>query len=141
MKKQISTLLLLLIFMPSVQANSVIGFWKTIDDESGKEKSIVELYEKQGRIVGRIVDLLLKPDDSLCKECEGKLHNQPIVGMQIVNGLQEDDGQYSGGDILDPENGKTYRCKLWLEGDELKVRGYIGFFFRTQTWHKTTAPK
>lgn len=120
-------------FLPMAQAE-VTGLWTTIDDKSGKPKSIVELYTKHGKLHGKIVDLLLKPDDSLCKKCEGSLKNQPVVGMVILHDMQQDDEVYSGGKILDPENGKVYRCKLWLEDGQLQVRGYIGPFFRTQQW-------
>lgn len=135
-------LALAVFFSIQVQAEpSVLGYWQTIDDNTGKAKSIVHIYEEDGKFVGKVVDLLLKPDDSLCKECKGELLNQPIVGMKIVQGLEKKDDEYSGGEILDPENGKTYRCKVWLEGAELKVRGYIGFLFRTQTWYRVPAPK
>lgn len=129
-----------LFFSSALQAASVVGFWKTIDDETGKAKSIVELYERDGMLYGKVVDLLLKPDDSVCKKCKGDLKSKPIVGMEIVSALELDGNEYQGGEILDPENGKHYRCSMWLEGDELKVRGYIGFFFRTQTWFPAEAP-
>ena len=120
----------------TAQAADVLGQWKTIDDETGKAKSIVELYEKDGKLYGKVVDLLLKPDDTLCDKCTGSRHNQPIVGMDFLTAMEKDGKVYSGGEILDPANGKTYRCKLWLEDGVLKVRGYIGFFFRTQDWHR-----
>lgn len=130
------------LFTLPVQAVSMVeGYWQTIDDHSGKAKSIVRIYEEDGQFMGQIVDLLLKPDDSVCKECKGDLLNQPIVGMTILQGLEKKGDEYSGGEILDPENGKTYRCKVWLDGDNLKVRGYIGFLFRTQTWYKVPTPK
>lgn len=118
------------------QAGEIWGQWKTIDDETGKAKSIVELYEKDGKLYGKVIDLLLKPDDTLCDKCTGKRHNQPIVGMDFLTHMEKDGEAYSGGEILDPANGKTYRCKLWLADGVLKVRGYIGFFFRTQEWHR-----
>lgn len=135
--KQLGLLVILLMSVISAQADqSVTGQWQTIDDETGEAKSIVEIYERDGRLFGKIVDLLLKPKDSLCKECKDELHMKPIIGMEIVTGLEKDGDKYSGGKILDPENGKTYSCKLWLEDGKLQVRGYIGFFFRTQTWSR-----
>jgi len=130
-----------MLFSSSVFAASVLGFWETIDDETGKAKSIVELYEKDGKLYGRVVDLLLKPDDTVCKKCTGDKKNQPVVGMDIIDGLREEDGKYSGADILDPANGKVYGCKLWLEDENtLNMRGYLGIFYRTQTWNRVEDP-
>ena len=131
--KRVVFLIAGLLMMPMVQAD-VLGLWTTIDDDTGKAKSVVELYKKNGKLYGKIIDLLLKPDDSLCKECKGKLKDKPVVGMVILKGMKKEGDVYRGGKILDPGNGKTYRCKLWLEDGQLQVRGYIGPFFRTQQW-------
>ena len=119
-------------------AAEILGEWKTIDDESGKAKSIVVLFERDGKVYGKVKDLLLKPDDTVCKKCKGDLKDKPFVGMEIVQGLKANKkGEYQGGKILDPIKGKFYTCKLWLESnDTLKVRGYIGMFYRTQTWYR-----
>lgn len=121
----------------------VTGSWKTIDDETGKAKSIVKLYKKDGKLYGKITKLFRAADEEqnpLCDECEGTLHNKPILGMQIINGLELDDDEWEGDDgILDPKNGKLYDCKIWVDEDDsdvLNVRGYIGFIYRTQTWHR-----
>lgn len=114
--------------------NSILGVWKTIDDDGKTAKSYVEIYEKDGEFYGKIVKLLRKPSDELCDKCKGEKKNKPVLGMEIITGLTKHGSSYSGGEILDPENGKTYSCKIWREGDTLKVRGYIAFFFRTQTW-------
>lgn len=122
--------------MPAV-AVEVTGQWKTIDDESGEAKSIVEIYERDGRYFGKVQDLLLKPDDTRCEKCEGERKDQPIVGMEIITDMEKKGDEFSGGEILDPETGKVYRAKFWLEDDStLKVRGYVGFLYRTQTWHR-----
>ncbi len=119
------------------------GTWKTIDDETGKPKSIVKLYKQDGKLYGKIIKLFREPgeeQDPICDLCEGANHNKKIIGMVIVNGLEYDDGEWEGDDgILDPKNGKLYDCKIWVDEDDddiLNVRGYIGFFFRTQTWHR-----
>ncbi|WP_295800522.1 DUF2147 domain-containing protein [uncultured Microbulbifer sp.] len=113
----------------------VVGRWKTIDDESGQAKSIVEIYEKGGKYYGRVVDLLMKPDDTLCDACPGARKGQKIVGMDIITNMVKTGDVYEGGQILDPTKGKVYDCKMWVEGDKLMVRGYLGFFYRTQTWY------
>jgi uncharacterized protein (DUF2147 family) len=122
-----------------VNSQSILGEWKTIDDISGNPKSILEVYETGGRIYGKVQRILEKgKENAKCIECEGELKDKPVVGMLIINGLKNiSKNEYSGGEILDPENGRKYRCKIWLNPknpNELKVRGYIAFFYRTQTW-------
>lgn len=116
-------------------SDSPVGSWKTIDDETGEAKSIVRIYEVEGKIYGR-VDRLVKNPGALCTACEGDDKDKPIEGMVVMWGMSADDGEWSGGKIFDPQKNKTYRCKIWLEegGRKLKVRGYLGPFFRTQTW-------
>lgn len=134
--KWIYAVLLASLSLP-VLAADIVGEWKTIDDESGEAKSVVEIYERDGRYYGKVRDLLLKPDDTLCEKCEGELKDQPVVGMEIITDMEKKGDEYSGGEILDPESGKVYRAKMWLEDDDrLKVRGYVGFLYRTQTWQR-----
>jgi hypothetical protein len=125
------------------QGSSIAGKWKTIDDETNEPKSVVEIYERDGKFYGKIVELFRKPGedpDPVCKSCadDDPRKGQPIKGMEIIKDLVEKNGVYSGGTILDPgdDSGDVYTCKLWLEDGKLMVRGYIAFFFRTQTWHK-----
>ena len=115
--------------------DSPIGSWATIDDETGEAKSVVRIYEVDGMLYGRVDKLLLKPG-AICTACEGDDKDKPIEGMVIMWGMSQDDGVWSGGKIFDPEKAKTYRCKIWIEkeGAQLKVRGYLGPFYRTQTW-------
>lgn len=122
---------------------SCTGYWITIDDATGYKKSIVELYKKDGVLYGKVVYIYKRGKDgphSKCTECSGKLYNQPIMGMLIVKQMQWDGSQWENGTILDPDNGKTYDCTMWLNAsdkDKLNVRGYIGPFFRTQEWIRT----
>jgi len=127
----------------SAKALSPIGKWRTIDDDTGKQKSIVEIWESNGTVFGKILSLFREPDedqDPVCDKCEGFRKDKRITGMTILWGLREDDDEWSGGHILDPENGKTYKCYIEAieGGKKLKVRGYIGFSLlgRTQYWHK-----
>lgn len=120
------------------QAQSVTGKWKTVDDQTGEAKSIVEIYEKEGKIYGKVVEIL-NPDkkDAKCQNCKGADKDKPVLGLVIVKGLSKDGKEWSGGQILDPNNGKTYKCIMNLDGtDKLNVRGYIGISLlgRTQTW-------
>ncbi|AQQ68807.1 hypothetical protein Mag101_15085 [Microbulbifer agarilyticus] len=113
----------------------VVGRWKTVDDETGQAKSIVEIYEKGGKYYGRVVDLLMKPDDTVCEACPGANKGKKVVGMDIITNMVKKGNVYEGGQILDPVKGKVYDCKMWEEGGNLMVRGYLGFFYRTQTWY------
>lgn len=131
----------LLITTLAVGQNTVLGKWKTIDDNSGEARSIVEIAEREGAVFGRIVRIFPRPNkdpDPVCNKCspDDSRYNRKIVGMEIIRNLRKDGSAYSGGDILDPENGKVYRSKIWTEGKVLKVRGYWGPFYRTQTWQR-----
>lgn len=115
---------------------NVIGKWKTIDDETGKMKSIVEITVKDGKLNGKIIQLKPETDpNKVCTECTDHRKGKKLVGMEIISGLEKDDDVWEGDEgILDPENGKLYDCKIWEEGGKLMVRGYIGFVYRTQEW-------
>lgn len=121
---------------------SIIGNWKTIDDETNAPKSIVEIFEKEGKFYGKIVKLFLKEGDNqkpTCDKCadDDDRKDQPTLGMEIIRGLQENKDRYSFGKILDPKKGKEYKCSIWLEDDAtLKVQGSFLFISRTQTWHR-----
>lgn len=121
-------------------SQSPVGKWKTIDDETGKPKSIVEIYEKDGKLYGKIVELFREPGedpDPYCTDCEDDRKGQRVVGMEIIRDMEKDDDEYDDGTICDPKDGTIYDCKLWVDEDDsnkLQVRGYVYFFFRTQTW-------
>ena len=119
--------------------NGVFGKWVTIDDASKEKKSIVEIYEKDGKVYGKIVKLYRKPGenpDPVCDDCDedDPRYKQKIIGMEVITALSKDGDEYNDGEILDPKEGKIYDCKIWLEGDQLMVRGYLYFFYRTQVW-------
>jgi uncharacterized protein (DUF2147 family) len=120
---------------------SIAGQWKTIDDKTNQPKSIVKIYQKGGKYYGKITKLFRQKGEDknpLCNKCkEGDPRKgKPIKGMVILKDLVKKDDKYADGKILDPKNGKVYTCKLWIDEGKLKVRGYVGFFFRTQTWHR-----
>ena len=129
------------VFSSYAQDNSIVGKWKTIDDETNEPKSIVNIYEQDGKYFGQIVELFRKPGedpDPVCDKCPDgdPRKDQPTKGMIIIKDLVKKGDKYSGGTILDPKKGKIYNCKLWPEDGKLMLRGYIAFFFRTQTWLK-----
>jgi uncharacterized protein (DUF2147 family) len=128
------------LFTQAAPFDSPVGLWKTIDDQTGTPSSLIRITETNGEFQGKIEKFLRPGEDenSVCEKCEGPRHNQLLLGMAIVTGMRKQGGEYAGGEILDPDNGKVYRCKMTLEdgGTKLQVRGFIGvsLFGRTQTW-------
>ena len=123
------------------QETSAAGRWRTIDDQTGQAKSIVRIVETDGELKGQVERVFSPPAPSampLCEKCISDLKNKPLVGMTIMWGMTKDGDGYSGGRVLDPEEGKTYRGKVRVvdNGRQLELRGYIGISMigRTQTW-------
>jgi len=116
----------------------VTGKWKTVDDETGEAKSIVEVYEQGGKVYGKVVEILNPAKkNAKCQKCKGDDKDKPILGLTIIKGLTKDGDEYTDGDILDPQKGKLYSCTIKLDGkDKLVVRGYMGISMlgRSQTW-------
>ncbi|WP_298880840.1 DUF2147 domain-containing protein [uncultured Polaribacter sp.] len=139
MKKTLITLVLIT-FAFSLNAQTILGNWKTVDDETGETKSIVKIYEENGKIYGKVVKVLNKDrQNAVCDKCEGAKKDKLILGMVIIEGLKKKNDEYKGGTILDPQKGKEYDCKIWLDEDDsnkLNVRGYISFLYRTQNWYR-----
>lgn len=140
--RQKSLLILLLSGFLSfqLQAQSIVGTWKTVDDVTGKTKSLIKIYEAQnGKVYGKVEKILdtSKGEDPLCTLCPGDRKNKKILGMVLIRDMVKSGDVWKDGKILDPENGKEYSCKLWVENGQLKVRGYWGVFYRTQTWFKS----
>jgi uncharacterized protein (DUF2147 family) len=125
-----------------------VGKWKQIDDVSGKAKSIIEITESNGKLEGKVLQVMnLSPEEiasegahPVCVKCDGERKNKPVEGMTIMWGVSKDDDVWDGGKILDPKNGKVYKVKLTLsdDGTKLDVHGYIGFSLlgRSQTWER-----
>jgi uncharacterized protein (DUF2147 family) len=121
--------------------NSPVGLWKTVDDATGKVKSVVSIWAENNKLYGR-VQKLVDPDpknpNPTCEDCSGDQKGKRVVGLRILWDLRKDGEGWSGGSILDPESGKIYKCLLSVEdgGRKLKVRGYIGLSLlgRTQYW-------
>jgi uncharacterized protein (DUF2147 family) len=133
---------LLMMLTVAGAAELPLGKWKTVDEKTGKVTSEVQLYDQGGKLYGKIIALTDPTDDNgkakLCTKCQGADKDQPIVGLVIVKDLRPEKDKFKGGTILDPGDGKIYKAELWTEGaDKLKVRGYLGPFYKTQTWTKT----
>ncbi|MGA0609395.1 DUF2147 domain-containing protein [Caldimonas sp. KR1-144] len=142
--KHFATTLLLATAAFAAQAQTTpAGLWKTIDDETKQEKSLVRIAESGGALNGRI-EKLLDPKalpDAKCDKCSDERKDQPVAGLLIIRNVKknaDDAALWDGGDILDPNNGKVYKVRLKPidGGKKLEVRGYIGapLLGRTQTW-------
>ena len=138
MKKLLAIAALLVASLAHAQSTPV-GLWKTIDDETQQEKSYVRIVES-GEVLAGKIERLLDPakQDARCDECSDARKSQPILGMTILEGVRKhvDEPYWDGGTILDPNKGKTYRVRLTPkdDGKRLEVRGFIGPFYRNQTW-------
>ena len=132
--------LLILLISSTTNAQSILGKWKSINEETNKEESIIEVFQKDGKVYGKIIQLLdPKKKGAVCLKCTGENKNKPVKGLVIINGLKKDGDEWSGGKVLDPKNGKEYKCYITLQDkNTMKLRGYVGFsmFGRTAYWHR-----
>lgn len=139
MKKILFALLFTTVSL-SMSAQTIFGKWENRDEETNKVDSVIEVYKKDGKAYAKIIEITDKNrQEAVCDKCSGKRKNNPILGMNILTGLKKDGDEWSGGKILDPKNGKEYKCYIKLENNnKLKIRGYIGFaaFGRTAYWHR-----
>jgi uncharacterized protein (DUF2147 family) len=137
---KISTLMVSCFCMPFALANSPVGQWHTLDEKTGELKSMVVIFEQQGVMKGRVEKVLRKDADpaAKCEKCSDDRKNQPVVGLEIIRGAKKASGKnvWEDGEILDPENGRTYALRLTPieNGAKLEVRGSFGPIGRTQTW-------
>ena len=125
-----------------LKAQDIVGKWKTIDDETNEPKAVVEIWKdpSNGKYYGKIIKLFRKPGEDpnpLCENCPGDKKNKPVIGMVIITDMEKvGNNEWDNGEILDPDSGYTYDCKMWIEDGKLQVRGYLGWslFGRSQTW-------
>ena len=139
--KRVFLLNISIIMSLAIQAQSLVGTWKSVDDATNKDKSHVQLYEENGKIYGKVVKFLDPKTDPnrVCGKCTDWRKDQKVMQMMIVRDMKLSGSTWKGGKILDPENGKEYTCTMWFENgkpNELRLRGWVGPFFRTQTWYR-----
>jgi uncharacterized protein (DUF2147 family) len=138
----VAALSLLLVAVMAHAQTTPAGLWKTIDDETKAEKSLIRITESNGVYTGKLEKLLgAMSQETVCDKCTDDRKDKPIVGMTLIKGVKHSDSdadRWDGGEILDPNNGKTYKVRLTPGdgGKTLAVRGYIGapLLGRTQTW-------
>jgi len=123
------------------ESTSPIGLWKNIDDASGKPRALIRIAESNGTLQGKIEKVFPGPSEDRnpkCEKCQGALKNVPVIGLVILSGLKKNGAEYTGGKILDPDNGKVYSAKIQMTdaGKKLNVRGYVGVSMlgRSQIW-------
>jgi len=140
MFRQIAAVVLAALAWPALAQMTPVGVWRTVDDKTGEVSSEVRISDNAGVLSGRIEKLLRKAakQDDVCDKCADERKNKPVLGLEIIRGAKKTDGKevWEGGKILDPDNGKDYTLRLTPieDGKQLQVRGYIAFFYRTQTW-------
>ncbi len=138
--RKISLLLMVMLFFCiSGYSQTIVGKWQTIDDETNQPKSVVEIWKADdGLFYGKIIKLYdASKQNAVCSKCDksDSRYNKKVLGLTVITKMKKtDDNEWKKGQILDPNNGKVYKCKIFREGENLMVRGYIGFFFRTQKW-------
>lgn len=138
MKKVFTALTIAAIAGPVLAQMTPVGTWHSVDDKTGEAKAEIVITQGPAGLSGRIDQLLREGAKTVCEACTDDRKNQPMLGLEIIRGGQQSPDQevWEGGHILDPENGKEYRASLTpIEGgSKLQVRGYLGPFWRTQTW-------
>lgn len=122
-------------------SQTIFGKWKTIDDRDGANKAIIEIYEEDGLMHAKVVKILQEgKKDARCTNCKGDRKDKPILGMKIMEDFEKSNkGIYKGDTLFDPEQAMTFKARVWLDEENenrLKVRGYLAFLYRTQTWHR-----
>lgn len=139
MQKSYLTLVLLIITI-SVNSQSIFGKWYSTNEETGEIDSVIEVYKKQEKAFAKIIEIKnSERKNAVCDLCKDKNKNKPILGLNILNGLERDGEEWSGGTILDPRNGNVYKCYIQLvQKDKLKIRGYLGLalFGKTAYWQR-----
>ena len=126
--------------------SGITGTWKNFEIKGankGKEKALNEIFEKNGAYFAKVTKLFLIPQDSVCDKCTGDLKNKPVIGIIYLNNMKKTGNvdeelgeEYADGTVLDMEKGKTFKCKIWVKGDVLTLRGYLGFLYESQQWQR-----
>ena len=140
MKKIILTIILFTISI-SISSQTIFGKWNSKNVDTGEIDSVIEVYMKDGKAFAKIVEIKdTGRQSAVCDLCTGKNKDKPILGLNILTGLEKDEEEWSGGKILDPRNGKIYKCYIQLDGaNKLKIRGYIGLALlgKTAFWERS----
>lgn len=136
--KPLLVFVMMTLLIPFAKAQSPAGNWTTIDDQTGKKRSVVHLSVSGNTLSGSVVKVYPQPGDTgMCNNCPGAFKGKPVKGLTFLWGLKDEgNGTWSGGQIIDPKTGKIYKAKITVNGNKLNVRAYVGVSLlgRTQTW-------
>ncbi len=133
--------ILLMLVSQLIYSQSILGKWISVDDKTGKEKAVIEIYEVDNKFEGKIVKFLEKgvSDDDPCEHCKGDMKGKKLIGFKILKDFEANGDKFENGTVTDPEEDKTYESKIWVDEDDkntLHVRGYVSVFYRTQQWKR-----
>ena len=122
-------------------AQSITGEWITIDVETGVEKSVVKIYEKDGKYYGKIVEFLQEgaDEDAACTHCKGDMKGKKLMGFDVLKAFEKEGNEFVNGTVTDPENDKTYDAKMWVDNENpniLNLRAYVSLFYKTIQWKR-----
>ena len=125
----------------TAQSQTIFGKWHSTNEDTGEVDSVIEVYEKNGKAFAKVIEIKNpKRKNAVCDLCTDENKNKPVLGLNILTGLEKEGEEWSGGKILDPRNGKVYKCYIKLETEnKLKIRGYIGFSLIGKTAYWTRA--
>ncbi|CAM1345125.1 conserved hypothetical protein [Tenacibaculum amylolyticum] len=132
-------ILLFVLMSFTLSSQNILGKWRTIHEKTGKPISIVELYEENGKVFGKIVEILEKEHEhDLCTKCDGNEKNSPILGLTIIKNMEKVGNYYKKGTIFHPVMGRKFRCRIKFlnDPDKIQVRGYFLFLYGTQYWER-----
>lgn len=128
----------LAVFFSFIAFSQIEGKWKTVDDETGEKKAVVQIYKKKdGKYYGRILEMLKELPFDTCEKCAGDLKGKPVIGLEFIQGMEKSGDEWINGIVHEPKSGKSYNCKAKLtKSGGLELRAYLGmpFIGRTQTW-------
>ena len=140
MKLKITLILVSFLFATNLQAQDIFGDWKTIKEETGEARSIVNIYQENGKVYGKITRIFDESKrDKRCTKCKGEDKDEKVEGLVLLKNFTKEDDKFVDGTITNPVNGKVYDSKMWLDEknpDVLNIRGYVGFFYKTVHWER-----
>ena len=138
--KQLLFILVFFVTTTSISSQTIFGTWNSKNEKTGEIDSVIEVYQENEKAYAKVIEIKdPKRQNLLCIACEGENEGKKILGLNILTGLEKDEDEWSGGNILDPRNGKIYKCYIKLvKHNKLKLRGYIGFslFGKTAYWER-----
>lgn len=141
MMKRVLIIVAFLVSITSYGQEPIYGVWQAIDEDDGTTHSLIEVFEEDGKVHGKVINLKEELEDFTCSKCPGEKRGKPVLGLEIIWDMKKNGDVWKGGRVLDPEEGKKYKCRMKVKGDVLEVRGYVGVpaFGRTKKLYRVKA--